>query len=455
MVIRVRGTTPDEALQLLGGLPSGLDEDSTLGWNGSEWTKEEPSTAPETQPSPEQPTALPALRVLALDSDWSSAYGGLSTFNRRLCAELAAAGAEVYCAVARFTAADEADAAAVGVRLLSAPPGTPSIDDPMDRLNRPPQLPDGVVPDAVIGHGRVTGPAAYRLTSDWFPSASRIHVVHSVPDEAEQAKTQPREQAAKRAEKRTYDERTLAASAALAVGVGPRIYGVLDRQLSRSATTRRLRLDPGFDAPNPPQRTPPPGEPPVVQLLARLEDAPLKGLDIAARAVDYAARILGEEVELLLRGVSEGGYDAVWDAVAPLVSPAVRVVSRGFSTDAEQLADDLWQSTLVVMPSRAEGFGLVGQEAIMAGTPVLISARSGLGILLRNELPQSLAEHVVLSVDDPEEDSARWGSEIAKVLANPERAFAVAAEIRGLMAKRRDWATAVGSLLDAIAQTRG
>ena len=38
-----------------------------------------------------------------------------------------------------------------------------------ETLARKPKLPDGFVPNIIIGHGRVTGPAAKILAEDNFP----------------------------------------------------------------------------------------------------------------------------------------------------------------------------------------------------------------------------------------------------------------------------------------------
>ena len=51
-------------------------------------------------------------------------------------------------------------------------------------------------------------------------------------------------------------------------------------------------------------------------------------------------------------------------------------------------------SSLVLMPSRVEGFGLAGLEAITSGTPVRISGASGLGMLLEELLAQDMPEMI-------------------------------------------------------------
>jgi glycosyltransferase involved in cell wall biosynthesis len=102
------------------------------------------------------------------------------------------------------------------------------------------------------------------------------------------------------------------------------------------------------------------------------------------------------------------------------------------------------------MPSRVEGYGLVGHEAIQAGTPVLVSGRSGLGILLTEVLGAAAAQHVVPITRDLAIDADVWGSRIAGVLLDPAAAFRTAATLGRTMAGERTWAMAAQRILDVL-----
>ncbi|HSP78039.1 MAG TPA: pentapeptide repeat-containing protein, partial [Myxococcaceae bacterium] len=155
------------------------------------------STAEEVKEAGRAPTApahAPRLHraagrrtFLTVATEWFSAHGGLSTFSRELCLALARAGQDVYCYVPSASEAEREHSERHGVKLLVAPPGA---GEEMVRLHRRPRLTDGVVPDVIIGHGRVTGTVARRLAEDDFPGSKRVHFVHVAPGQIEWFKEQ-------------------------------------------------------------------------------------------------------------------------------------------------------------------------------------------------------------------------------------------------------------------------
>lgn len=402
-------------------------------------------------------TARRRLQVLTVNTEWSSKHGGLSTFNRQLCTALAAKGVEVFCSVPNASEAEHRTAETAGVHLVHPPP---ALGSPESALSRPPRSTKDLRPDVVVGHGRITGQAAMWLVEDHYREAKLIDILHVVPDRLEFEKDHGSGgDPMGIADERSRDELVIAGRAHLAVGVGPVLYHYLSDRLHGTGAPRPYRLDPGFDLASQPADPPPPSDTVRVLLVGRLSlrEARAKGLDIAARAL---GNVLGQRgaqdptVELVLRGVdgSEGrtlpGAMREWASI-----PSLRIVPRPYSADDVALAQDLRQASVVIMPSRAEGFGLIGLEAIAMGVPTLVSKTSGLGALLEEEranLSVELSNRVIPITDDERIDTLRWSDALLAALDNTKPAFTSARALRADMAAARTWDMAATNLLRAI-----
>ncbi|MEU4517815.1 glycosyltransferase [Amycolatopsis sp. NPDC024027] len=388
-------------------------------------------------------------RILAIDTDWVSVHGGLTTFNRRLCVALADAGAEVYCLVAESEPQDRDRAAEQKVWLLEA---TRSDDDTVREalMRRPRDFPADVAPDLVIGHGRITGRIAACQQEDHYPTAARLHFIHTAPEETEWLKSHVTD-AGLRAETRANLERQLAKEADLVFAVGPKLRDDYEPQL-RGSRTKVHQIDPGFDGVPVGFDAPPDGTHTVL-VSGRLDDKYVKGLDIALGAAGQALdalRLAGRgPMRVVLRGAAENDHAALRELAE---NPRLRVVPRAFVTDEETLREDLAGASLLLMPSRSEGFGLVGAEAIVAGVPVLVSADSGLGYLLKRLAPDLTHDSIVPMTGVKSKDNGFWAERITAVLMDVPGAFAKAAEIRKYLAAQRTWAKAADYVLQTARQ---
>ncbi|WP_264811819.1 glycosyltransferase family 4 protein, partial [Gluconacetobacter johannae] len=391
---------------------------------------------------------------LAVATEWSSGRGGLSTFNRQLCVALSQAGAQVACIVLEATSQEIVAAKELGVTLVEAPRGT-GLSDEQRLINKPLDL-NEFNPDFLIGHGRITGPVAASLQANHYQSARRVHFIHMAPDEIEPYKLDREDQAGMRAQDRTELEVDLARTATCVVAVGPRLHGRFATYLAGYDDTKSpLRFDPGFDVKRPQERKPPEGDPWQVLLVARAEDVHLKGLDTAASAVAKVARerlAVLPRIELVIRGAKSDGMDKLRSELLQKAGPnRLELSVRAFTVSDERLRADLQSASLVLMPSRSEGFGLVGVEAIVAGAPALVSADSGLAQLLREDLsPDQVARLVVKMDGTPDELCERWANAIERVLADREASFRRAAEIRNIMADKKTWLNEAKKLLAAL-----
>ena len=94
------------------------------------------------------------------------------------------------------------------------------------------------------------------------------------------------------------------------------------------------------------------------------------------------------------------------------------------------------QSDLVALPSRTEGFGLVGLEAISAGVPVLVSGESGIAKALQKV---EGGKKVIVGSDEDKGEWARRIREMYKESAEEREANAV--KLRENYRKVYSWKT--------------
>ncbi|PBV03828.1 hypothetical protein CJU35_32055 [Pseudomonas aeruginosa] len=389
------------------------------------------------------------LNILVVGTEWESRHGGLSTLNRNLCIELASVGHRVVCLVPEASGQELENAKQAGVLLIN-PHAEPGLEG-TERLLLDAPLPTGFIPDFVIGHDRKTGPHANVLAQK-FENAKFVFFVHTRPENIEWYKDKlGADDSATSAEDRRLLQSRLAASAALIVGVGPTLTlkARSDVYLLDPAPLVH-RLDPGFYAVSRPNQLPPEF---ICLLLGRADDFKLKGLDIAAKALGEVSRRgkLPVQPRLIVRGAPVGTGQDLRDQLVQLSGGKLDVEIRNYSEQMDLLQKDIQTASLVLMPSRSEGFGLVALEAIAAKTPVLVSDRSGIASMLRELLPEVAQQLLVETQDDLESSAKEWERSIEAILMDRSAAFARAEALQAKMGDFLDWKKAIRSLEKAWA----
>ena len=134
-----------------------------------------------------------------------------------------------------------------------------------------------------------------------------------------------------------------------------------------------------------------------------VEDFELKGFDIAGKAIAAL-----QDTRLVFVGAPAGKLEETAKRFKKYGVPASRLTVKEFVGDRESLKSLLLQADLVVMPSRTEGFGLTGLEAMSAGLPVLVSRNSGFGEALRRT---AFGSEFVIESEDP----TVWAAAIKKI----------------------------------------
>jgi glycosyltransferase involved in cell wall biosynthesis len=388
------------------------------------------------------------LRLLALCTEWLPRHGGLPQFNRRLCVALADLGHDVVCAVERADHDDLTDSSSNGISLV-----VPTLPGGLPDLRAPVAGEDEF--DAVIGHDHRTGPAAAFHARVLARQAVSVQIVHTSPDEIGPFKSDLNW--ATSAHDRFAQTRELCAVADVVCAVGPRLQRKIGTALDDGYGGRHVvRLDPGLGAgPNGPQRVPGPEH--VCLFVGRAQDAEVKGLDIARDAVHgIATRNSGEDVPILwIRGAVPGNLEVAHrDVTSDGGSNRGDVVVRPYTAFEPAVREDLLRASVLLMPSRAEGLGLVGLEAIALGTPALLSGRSGLAELLR-ELVGRDAENFIVDVLDDHEDAHRWTAALSALLADRRAAYARTERLRKRIAPILTWESTALTLARSVQESRG
>ncbi len=388
------------------------------------------------------------LRILMLGTEWLPKHGGLSQFNRHMAITFASRGHDVSSTILTRAAADDIDAAEHGVRLVvpEVVPGYPDLHI------KPPALASADV-DVVIGHDRFSGLAGVTQARVNFPGAVLAQVVHAFPEELEWLKGS--DGATGRAEARIGELRATCMEADVVCAVGPRLSRLVGTMLHDGfADPRVVRLDPGLEFSStgrPAGRLP--GPEAVCLLLGRTDDPDLKGLDLGARAFAALPAGIRTRAKLAVRGAPESTGDALHRFLTTeFALSRGEVVVRPFDPTPGTVDRDLRSASVLLMPSRGEGFGLVGLEAISVGTPVLVSSRSGLAEMLLDHAPRAAAPFVVEVDDAGEADAVRWAQALSRLLADRERALSLTLELWDELTRCVSW-NAIAESVEAAARS--
>ena len=345
------------------------------------------------------------LKVTLLSSEWrSSTDREVSTISRELAIHLAKhPNVDVSVFLPKCSEEDKRNAASHKIQLVEA--GALPGHEPLFSLS---SLPRDHDVDCVIGHGVHLGkqiPLIKRNTDCRW-----IQVVHSVHEEVGMYKN------ISEGEQLQQTEVKLCKMADEVVAIGPKVAEAYKRFLCSAKEEKTiLDLTPGVFSEflNVAQAT---DERRTFCVLVigsgdSCEDFNVKGFNMAAEAIAelkdasyqlkflYSPREDGKEIadKLLQHGISRN-----------------QLIVRSINDSRDVLANLFCEVDLAIMPSRTEGFGLPGLEALSAGLPVLVSGNSGLGEALR-EVP--LGSFCVIDSEDPKD----WAREIKAVCQKSRR----------------------------------
>ena len=343
-----------------------------------------------------RPDGLGKLKCTILASEWGSSKGGLSTINRELAIQLAKfPEVEITFFLPQCGEEDKKQANGHNVSIVEAIPHTGF--DKLDWLSFPPEE---LEIDIVVGHGVILGRYAQVIRT--YKKCKWVQVVHTDPEELGMYKIYANP--ISKGEEKHNTEVKLCEMADLVLGVGPklseafRVYlrgfqGVLD--FTPGVFHEFVSLNQSLDG----------GKHCSVLVFGRGddEDFELKGFDIAGKAIAELP-----DTHLVFVGAPEGKHEEIAEKITGCGVSTRCLKVKGFLQSRENLKRLFQQVDLVLMPSRTEGFGLTGLEALSAGLPVLVSKNSGFGEALC-KLP--FGSLFVVDSEDPKE----WAAAIKNV----------------------------------------
>ena len=343
------------------------------------------------------------LNITLLASEWSSSMGGLSTLNRKLAVLLAKqpqVNVTVFVPQNACSEEDKKSASKSNVTIQEAKK-RPGYDD-LDWLCSPPK---SLSIDVIVGHGAKLGKQAQFITDSH--SCKWVQIVHTAPEELGMYKEYP--EAVAKGEMKNRVEVDLCQLADLVVAVGAKLKDAYSSYLRYCQKTQDLiQLIPGlFDEYKTVKQESQEGKTFKVLTFGRgdPEDFNLKGYDIAPKAL---AELEDNSYCLVFVGTPKGKQDEVTKRLLEYGIPKDQLIVREFIQSKERLKALFCEVDLAIMPSRTEGFGLTGLEALSAGLPILVSGNSGFGHALRT-LPQGRS--FVVESKNPND----WAKAIASV----------------------------------------
>ena len=363
------------------------------------------------------------LQVTILASEWGSSKGALSTINRELAIQLAKFPfIEVTFFLPKCSDEDKKAAESHDISILQAK-RRPGYNE-LDWLSFPPR---DLRIDVVVGHGVELGHQVQAILESH--KCKWVQVVHT-DSEAMAMFKRSNKNAMSKEEKKHNIEVELCQMADFVVGVGPRLTEAFNKYLS-FCNKDVFEFTPGvFDDFASVQLATVKRKHPSVLVFGRgdADDFELKGFDIAARSVAALP-----DAHLVFVGVHARKHQQTANRFLGFGIPKSRLTVRHYVHSREHLRRLFCEVDLVLMPSRAEGFGLIGLEALSAGLPVIVSKKSGFGEALCNV---KFGSSFVIDSEDPK----AWTAAI-KVIWNKDRRSQIdeVKDMRDIYGKRYSW----------------
>jgi glycosyltransferase involved in cell wall biosynthesis/tetratricopeptide (TPR) repeat protein len=404
---------------------------------------------------------MPNRAIIAVATAWGPKHGGINAFNYDFVRALGVASHReltVVCAVPSATPAEVEEAARsfVSLRAFGTEFGSEALgaDAAAAILESVRDISDHEL--VWLGHDIFTGAAAADAAARTRSRVALVNHMSYVAYKAYQTGS------ARAAQAKSQHQRTVFERGHCLFSMGPLLRDELADLLGGREPHVIVPGFPELDPAQPPRRW-------TMLLFGRLDpetDRIKQGrLGIAAFAQAHrdAVSNAGLSAELRAPRLKLFGIDPSDEADLRAFAEreaggVVDFHPMPFETDRSRLFRELAQSSVAVMPSWHEGFGLVGWEAIGAGVPLVLSERSGLHQFLDETLagagigcvhPVRIRGSEAPDAPYRPEDVAEVADALKRVAGNPDRALKSARLLRELLSENT-WASCARRFLDDI-----
>ncbi|XP_078696885.1 uncharacterized protein LOC144925005 isoform X2 [Branchiostoma floridae x Branchiostoma belcheri] len=375
--------------------------------------------------------------VLLVNDEFGTSKGGISTINGQLRDLLTSVGAKVIITALNATEEEKQEAMSHDIDLIL--PNTPEGDKRMptldwltyDHKSRYPNLPSDI--NVIVGHADVTSEAARNIRKDRLLSAKFILFNHVMPEDTEHHKSDDKVMGI---EEKMDSIRKHTEEADVVFSVGPTMHDYYKNQI-RLSKPHHLFLPKPSDIFSQMTVTYVETETKVVLCVGRVKGVEkLKGYDLVAKAMD---KVLGRfpRARLRVRGVSAEDFPESKEIIQANVAN-FHFIPLKYGTQ-QQLSGDFREAHVVLMPSRAEPFGLVGLEAIAAGVPTIVSDQSGLAMFLKAQDDVIFDRPIVKIKGNDTEDVPTLADRIMEILENGSKEFKAAKELEQKLMASKYW----------------
>ena len=321
---------------------------------------------------------------------WGPTKGGINSFNYDLCKALgdlsSSRSISVFCLCPGITSEDEKKCAELHhVKLLDV-----KLED-FNNYNFNKIITENILSQCEnifwIGHDIITGEQACHCRDDFKKDiSSKAVIFHHMNYNEYYAIGKP--DRAARGEEKVKAQKDIFKSADFAIAVGPKLFESLKDILTTTDSDYPImEVIPGLADIKPIKKE---THKKTVLFTGRLEkdNDPIKQYSLPLYAVGDLIKNKDasfEEIELKMFGLDSETHSDILAKVEELqneanrrAGAAIAIKPLEYTSDRETLFNVVRESSIVVMPSLSEGFGLSGFESVAAGVPIIISRNSGL-----------------------------------------------------------------------------